>query len=162
MATGRTRRQRKSPFPGLRLIRWPRWVRSGRVFHLAVLVLCLAVLTATFYLDVDRLADRGLGLRWRLYCFLNDVFGLESTSGGLIRSFSAIGRGRLHQAFTYHPLGPLLFGLTLFQVPYRLWALAAWPRAVPRPLRRVHAILVAVVCLAIIVDWLLLIGGRLS
>ena len=134
---------------------------SGRTLHGVILAACLAIIAVTLWLGVERLAAERLGWRWGVYCLLNDWFGLECTSGGLVRSLEALAQVDVRGALAYHPIGPLFFGVVVFQVPYRVWALAAWPRALPRFVRQVHGVLVGGLCVAIIIDWLLLAGSRM-
>ncbi|MBN1123640.1 MAG: DUF2752 domain-containing protein [Sedimentisphaerales bacterium] len=99
-------------------------------------------------------------MRWRFYCFLDDVFGVKCASAGLMRSFSAIRRGQVLEAFEYHPVGPPLFFFLVLQIPYRIWALLAHPRPVPSILRWIHGVTASVVIVTMIFDWLFLMGGR--
>ena len=152
------RRRRLRRIKGMRRIRR---LLSGRTLHGVILVGCLAIIAVTLWLGVERLAAERLGWRWSLYCVLNDWFGLKCTSGGLVRSLEALSQGDVRRALAYHPIGPLFFGVVVFQVPYRVWAIAAWPRALPRFIRQVHGVLVGGLCAAIVVDWLFLAGDRI-
>jgi len=71
-----------------------------------------------------------------------------------------MGHGRLAEAFGCHRLGPLLFCFILFQIPYRIFAIAIKPRK-RSLLKKANAYFAVAVGIAIIVNWLVYLGGRL-
>ena len=92
-------------------------------FDALALVGCSAVVFVAAFLMVrpdGRVArrsapDRPLGET----CNSVKLFGVRCPACGLTRSFVLSARGDLTGAFHYHTLGPILFLLTLAQIPYR-------------------------------------------
>jgi hypothetical protein len=79
----------------------------------------------------------------------------------MTRSVSALGHGELSKAMEYHVLGPMVFCFIIIQIPYRIWALAKMPKPVTKTIRKTHAVLAAVVVVAVFINWLVYLGGRL-
>ena len=155
---GKKRRKNRKTRKWLVAIKAFRRTTKGRFLNGLVGVVSLGFVVFCLLLPTDKMASRHFGLRWNLYCFMNDVFGLEYASAGLTRSFSALCRGEFTQAFRYHHIGPILFAFIVMQIPYRTWAISAWPRAVPQKVRTVHAGFCGLVVIMIIFDWLFLLG----
>ena len=129
--------------------------------NLVILIICVAILAGAFVFEVDQLGLWLLGFKWPIHCFLYHTFGIKCALCGLSRSFCALADGDLARSFGFHPLGPGLFLFTVFQVPYRLYAVAIRPRRIKAKARRAHAIFAVVVLVAILVNWLFYLGGRL-
>ncbi|RCS40816.1 DUF2752 domain-containing protein [Bremerella cremea] len=53
-------------------------------------------------------------------CGLQKTFGLDCPGCGLTRSFIALAHGDLTASLAFNPGGILVFGLVLFQIPYRV------------------------------------------
>jgi hypothetical protein len=64
-------------------------------------------------------------------------------------------------AFGYHRLGPVLFGFIIFEIVYRMWAIMISPKRVGSIMRKLHVGLIAVIIIAIFVNWVIYLGGRL-
>ncbi len=79
----------------------------------------------------------------------------------MTHSFSALGHGELSKALEYHVLGPVIFCYIIFQIPYRIWALAKMPKLVNKTIRKSHAIFTATVIFAVLINWFIYLGGRL-
>lgn len=79
----------------------------------------------------------------------------------MTRSFSALGHGELSKALGYHVLGPVFFCYVLFQIPYRIWALAKIPKLVNKTIRKFHAFFAAAVIFSVLISWFIYLGGRL-
>ena len=79
----------------------------------------------------------------------------------MTRSFSALGHGELSKALQYHPLGPLVFGFIIFQIPYRIWVIAKMPKLINKTIRKSHAVFTAIVIFAVFINWVIYLGGRL-
>ncbi len=79
----------------------------------------------------------------------------------MTRSFSALGHGELSKALEYHALGPLVFGFIIFQIPYRIWAIAKMPKPVTKTIRKSHAVFAVAVIFAVFINWFIYLGGRL-
>ncbi len=129
--------------------------------NLVILIICVAILAGAFVFEVEELGLWLFGIKWPIHCFLYHTFGIKCALCGLSRSFCALADGDLLQAFQLHPLGPVLFFFTVFQVPYRLYALAIRPKRINAKMRKTHAIFAAVVLVAILINWLFYLGGRL-
>lgn len=132
----------------------------GRHLHGLILLVCLLVVIVPFLVPLDHLAQEQVGFRWRLFCYLDDHWGVHCPSGALIRSFSHCTRGDWLHATRYYPLGPILFLYLVLQIPYRTWALIKAPRPLPRKPRRINAVYTVVIVGLIVADWLFLWGGR--
>ena len=77
------------------------------------------------------------------------------------RSFVAMADGNFQKAWQYHRLGPILFGFILLQIPYRIWALIIYPKKINRTVQKPLLLFGTAVLIAIFVNWLFYIGGRL-
>ena len=82
--------------------------RGDRAFHGIVAGLWAAVLVASF-LGVDRRFDGAREGPGRSVCLFRQATGLPCPTCGMTRSFGAIGRGAVGEAFRRHPLGPVVF-----------------------------------------------------
>jgi hypothetical protein len=132
-----------------------------RVCHIAVLAVCGAALVCAAVL---RPSDEGLsflGLRWPFSCWLHDTLGIRCALCGMSRSFSALAHGDIAASVQFHRLGPAVFAMFGLQIPYRLYALAVGPKHVSGKLARWHIGLVVLLCLAVLVNWFVYLGGRL-
>ena len=132
-----------------------------KVRHLAVLAACGAALICAALLRSSGDGLSFLGLRWPFSCWLHDTLGLQCALCGMSRSFSALAHGDIATSVQFHHLGPAVFALFGLQIPYRLYALAAGPKRVGAWLVRVHMGLVALVCVAVLVNWFVYLGGLL-
>ncbi len=155
---GKKRNIRRKIRKWLKVVRAFRKTTKGRFLNGFIGLACLAFVVFCLLLPTDKMASRHIGFRWNLYCFMNDVFGVKYASAGLTRSFAALCRGDLTRAFRYHHIGPILFAFIAVQIPYRAWAIKAWPRALPQKARTAHAGFCAVLLALIIFDWLFLLG----
>lgn len=85
--------------------------RGERCFHGAAAVLLVGVFVASFlqieFWDAGRSDDDPAGS----LCLLRRTTGLPCVSCGMTRSFYALGRMSVAEAFREHPLGPLVFAL---------------------------------------------------
>ncbi len=133
----------------------------SNLFNAIILFVCIAIMVGAFAFTLDEMGLYMFGLKWPLHCLLNHFFGIKCALCGMTRSFTAIAGGDPAGAFAYHRLGPVLFFLVFFQIPYRIWVLAASPKKVDKRLRRIHAGLIALVLTAVMVNWLIYLGGRL-
>jgi WD40 repeat protein len=97
--------------------------RSGVSLHTTVLLLSLGVLAASILLDVD--GGRKVSIPvWNVpipeTCTWHRFTGWDCPGCGLTRSFISLGHGQFLRALAFNPVGPLLFALTVFQIPYRI------------------------------------------
>ncbi len=140
--------------------KWPAHSQAG-VLHGLVLAGCMAALLGAFLLKP---AEGGLslfGLCWPFRCWLHDVTGIQCGLCGLSRSFCSLARGDFAGAVHFHRLGPVVFALFCLEVPYRLWAVVSGRGCVPTRWVRLHIRAVVVVFGAILVNWMVYLGGLL-
>jgi len=94
-----------------------------------------------------------------MHCFLYYNFGIKCALCGLTRSFCSLAHGNLHESLTYHILGPAIFIFVCLQIPYRIYALVVYPKAVGRKPARLSMIVTAALAAALLINWLIYIGG---
>jgi len=87
--------------------------RSDRVFHGVAAVLLASVFAASF-LQLGRPANPSSRSADYTICLLRRTTGLPCATCGMTRSFWALGRGAVGEAFRLHPLGPPVFVLLGF------------------------------------------------
>jgi len=121
----------------------------------------VGIIGGSFAFTLDQMGLYFFGLKWPFHCVLNHLFGVKCAFCGMTRSFTAMADGDIRSAFEYHRCGPVLFGYIVFQIPYRIWAIAISPRRVKAGVRKVNHVLAAVVAAAIFINWLIYFGGRI-
>ena len=97
--------------------------RSPWKFHVIMLAVALPVLGLSFLLNVQGPSDvviPWLQLPLPPTCGMQRTFGLDCPGCGLTRSFICLAHGDLNASLAFNPGGILVFGLVLFQIPYRL------------------------------------------
>ena len=92
---------------------------------------------------------------------LRRTFGVNCALCGMTHSLCATARGELPRAFAYHRLGPVLFGFIIFEIAYRMWAIVVGPKRVGWLIKKLHTGLIGLIVVAIFVNWVLYLGGRL-
>ena len=131
--------------------------RGERILHGLAAALLAGVFAASFlqvaFWDAGRSDDDPAGS----LCLLRRTTGLPCVSCGLTRSFYAIGRGAVAQAFREHPLGPLVF-LLLAVVLVRSAGIAVTGRRWMDRAARVLVWSLAVVAAAALVAWAVRLG----
>jgi len=132
------------------------------LFHTIILFVCIAIIAAARIFRIDVLGLYFFGLKWPMHCLLHSVFDVKCAFCGMTRSFIALANGDLAAALQYHFLGPVFFAFTVFQIPYRIWALAISPRRVNIKIRKAHNYFAVIILAAILVNWLIYLGGRLT
>ena len=134
---------------------------SDAVYHVAVLLFCGAVLAGAAVLTPGAEGLSLLGYRWPFYCWLHETTGIQCALCGMSRSFCSLAHGDLSAGLQFHRLGPALFVLFCLQVPHRLYALAIRPRRISTWLNRLHLGVVALVCVTVLANWIIYLGGLL-
>ena len=134
---------------------------SETVRHATILVVCLVALAFAAILTPGEHELTLFGLRWPFSCRLHDMFGIRCALCGMSRSFTALAHGDLAGSLAFHRLGPVVFALFCLQIPYQLYALAIRPKRVGRRFTRIHAGLVVLISLALLVHWIVYLGGLL-
>lgn len=104
-----------------------RSICHSRTDHLWILAAALAALTGAFLLQptgAGKLSFHFPVLDVEIIlpdtCFSRTVLGVSCPGCGLTRSFVAMARGDLEGSFRWNLMGPVLFIVCLFQVPYRI------------------------------------------
>jgi len=133
--------------------------RHAAVAHAVVLSICAATLAGAFLLRPDEDGLSLLGYRWPFDCWLHETLGIRCGLCGLSRSFCSLVRGDIAAGLHFHRLGPAVFALFCLEIPYRLGALAAGSRGIDARWARLHLGVVALVCAAILVNWMVYLGG---
>ena len=123
--------------------------------------MCTAAVVGLHFIDVDQLGLQFFGFKWPLHCALKHTFGIKCALCGITHSFCATARGEMASAFGYHRLGPVLFGFIILEIVYRMWAIIISPKKVGLRMRKMHVGLIAVIIIAIFVNWVIYLGGRL-
>ncbi|RPJ32993.1 MAG: DUF2752 domain-containing protein [Planctomycetaceae bacterium] len=150
-------------------IYWPYEARSAvagenphanqREYHLIMLLMCTAVLAASFILQPHDEGLSILGFRWPFHCWLHETLGVQCALCGMSRSFCSLAHGDLGASLGFHRLGLFLFAFFCLQIPYRLYALAVQPGAIDRRVVKAHCGLAALLCAAIACNWFLYLEG---
>lgn len=92
-------------------------------FHVLMLAISLPVIGLSFLLYLD--GPTHVVIPWfdmplPPSCGMQQVLGLDCPGCGLTRSFIALAHGDLNASLAFNPGGFLVFGLALFQIPYRI------------------------------------------
>lgn len=132
-----------------------------RAFHIIILIGCAAILAAAFVFEAGEIQLRLFGWKWPLHCVLYHTFGIKCAFCGMSRSFVAMADGNFQKAWQYHRLGAALFVFILLQIPYRIWSLIIYPKKINRAVQKPLLLFGTAVLIAIFVNWLFYIGGRL-
>jgi hypothetical protein len=101
--------------------------KEDRSEHLLILTLACAALLGSFILQPSAQG----GLRVPLHflggpiqlpeiCMSRRLFNMPCPGCGLTRSFVAVSRGKIQEAFRFNLMGPIIYLVCLFQIPYRL------------------------------------------
>lgn len=88
-------------------------------------------------------------------------FGVDCPGCGLTRCFVAMGHGQVAVAWGYHPVGVVLFGVLVAQIPYRLFQIRRLRRGQPEWSHWVLWALLWLFVVAILAQWLLRLTGVL-
>ena len=109
--------------------------RAGLLFHWLMLLIALVVLLLAATLNVpddgSQVALPGLGWTLPETCAVKRLTGLPCPGCGLTRCFVSLVHLDLRQAVRYNWAGLILFGMILFQVPYRILQIRRIRRGLP-------------------------------
>ena len=89
-------------------------------FHWAVLVVCSMTIAASVILDVRDVTAPFASIPLPGVCTFKRMTGLDCPGCGLTRCFVSLSHGRIWQAWEYNPAGLFLYGVAVFQIPYRI------------------------------------------
>jgi len=143
----------------------PSVARGERIFHGMAAALLATVFLASF-LGADR---------WRLWpvadggregttlCLLKRLTGLPCLTCGMTRSFCALGRGQVGEAFKRHPLGPVVYAVLAVTMIRSAWSAAVGRRRLDRIVRvlvwSIPALTLAALALWAVRLWILFASG---
>ncbi len=88
--------------------------------HLAILAGAVAVLILAAILEPHPEVVRFFGHDVPPMCAFSLLTGVSCPGCGLTRSFAFLEHGDLRASFAMNPLGPLLWGVVVGQLPYRI------------------------------------------
>ena len=127
--------------------------------HTIILLLCIAVLVSSLLLKCDETGLYLFGLKVPMRCFLFHTFGIKCALCGLTRSFCSLALGDFLTSLRLHFLGPPIFAFICLQIPYRIWSLIVSPKKMSKKLMKTNLSLAATLLMAILVNWLVYLGG---
>mgnify|MGYP001818813123 CR=1 FL=1 len=94
-----------------------REARRTRLFYLVMAIALAGILLASRPLEPSRLPN---------VCLPDILVGIPCITSGLTRGFHAISLGQVRAALAYHPLSPLLYGMTIFHLLLACLRLLGW------------------------------------
>ena len=103
--------------------------RSARIrYHAVVLISATLIIFLSGWLQLKSTQEIEFPLWGTLpgICVWKNISGIECPGCGLSRCFVEIGHGHWRNAWHHNPAGFLIFGLVVYQLPYRglqLWRL---------------------------------------
>ena len=125
-----------------------------------MLLICVFVIAVSVTCQVNEIGFSIFGFKWQMHCLSKHLFKVDCALCGMTHSFCALGHGNLAKALEYHKLGVLLFSFVIFQIPYRMCAIALGSTRTKK-MERFNAFFAIVVLAALIVNWLIYLGGRI-
>ena len=84
-----------------------RVTQHTRLFYLVMALVLAGILLASRPLELSRLPN---------VCLPDMLVGIPCITSGLTRGFHALSLGQVRAALAYHPLSPLLYGMTFFHL----------------------------------------------
>lgn len=124
-----------------------------------ILVFCVTLLVASILLQPAHDGVSFFGVRSPLRCFLRHSLGVRCALCGLTRSVCSLAHGRLDESLEYHLLGPAVFAFICVQILYRSWEFAVRPEKMSGKLKTLNFSLTAALIFAVMVNWLVYLGG---
>ena len=91
-------------------------------------------------------------------CYAKQHLGITCPGCGLTRSTICMIRGDLVGAFQFNPMGPVIFAIIVFQIPFRAWAIQRLRRGMPAEFPWTNTIAV-VVLTGLILQWVVRLIG---
>jgi hypothetical protein len=131
------------------------------IHHIVILAVCIAILTAAILLQVNEAGLSLLGFNWPLRCFLYETFGIKCSLCGLTRSLTWMAHGNLQESIRLHHIGPAVFAFICLQIPYRIGAVTIFSEKLTKRWARVNLYIAILLCAAILINWLIYLGGLL-
>lgn len=131
----------------------PKWS-----FHIIMLSIALLVTTLSFVLYTDGPTDvviPWLNIALPPTCSMQSMAGVDCPGCGLTRSFISLAHGQLDASLAFNPAGILMFGVVLFQIPYRIAQLWRLRRGLPAwNLNRVSLWIWGPIVVVLMVQWI--------
>ena len=112
-------------------------------------------------LDVDDAGVYIFGWKWPMKCTMYETTGIRCASCGLTRAVCYAAHGEIAEAFRMNAMWPAVFVVVLIEIPYRLAALARWPRKFARGIIVAHAAIVFAAAACVVGNWVIYLGGLL-
>jgi hypothetical protein len=129
--------------------------------HIIILVVCIVILALALLLQVNEAGLSLLGFKWPLQCFLHETFGIKCSLCGLTRSLIWMAHGNLQESIRLHHIGPAVFAFICLQIPYRIGAVTFFSEQLTKRWARVNLYIAVLICAAILINWLIYLGGLL-
>jgi hypothetical protein len=89
------------------------------------------------------------------------MLGLKCALCGLTRSFCSLAHGQLLMSLRLHHIAPAVFVFICLQIPYRMFWLIAVSNAISKKLKAVNLYSAVMLLIAVFVNWIIYLGGRL-
>lgn len=94
---------------------------ASKSFHWSLLIICSAVIVLSFLMSTsdDIKVQMPSGFTLPETCTAKQIFGVGCPGCGMTRAFINISHGRFARAWWLNPASFLMYGLVIFQIPYR-------------------------------------------
>jgi hypothetical protein len=129
--------------------------------HIIILLVCVIVLAVSSVLQLNNNQLYLFGFKWPHHCFLYRTLGVKCALCGLTRSFCSLAHGRLLMSLKLHHIAPAVFVFICLQIPHRMFWLIAGSNAVSKKLKTINLYSTATLLIAVFVNWIIYLGGRL-
>ena len=100
--------------------------RPDPKFHLVWLCLAAGVVLLSMLMQISNSQQVNIPftqIPMPELCSFRRFTGMDCAGCGLTRCFIALGHGDVPRAWSYNPAGLFLYGIVLFQIPFRAWQL---------------------------------------
>ena len=132
---------------------------TPRLYHSLILMACVAVLTLSLLLRVAGDDVLFCGIHNPMRCALAEFVGVKCAFCGMTRAFSLAAHGDLAGSMHLHLLAPAMFAFICLQIPYRITAIAVFPRRIPPTVTRAGWTAGALIVASIFINWFVYLGG---
>jgi len=129
------------------------------MYQIVILLFCAAILVFSLLLYEEEGSLYLFGYKWPHRCPLYETLGIKCALCGLTHSFCSLAHGNWRQSINFHVLGPIIFAFICFQIPYRIYGIIIYPRAINRRLIKVNLSLAVAISILILVNWFVYLGG---
>ena len=127
-------------------------------YHATILTIAMAVVLAAVALEVSDAPGVQAPIIGRLpgTCSWKRMFAMDCPGCGLTRCFVTLAQGEVRRAWNFNPAGLLLFGVVLYQLPFRtvqLWRLRQGMRDYRHGMVTIYIVIWCVVG-ALLLQWI--------